>query len=129
MDWSAYCATPQMSPKYKISRLHQRKDILRVVRSGRRVRGSSYDLIALTGGARLRVAVVVPLLGRNAVERNRVRRRTKEALRRSGILDGIDGDVMVRARRSAYGLCYQDVLKELGVVCDELKKELEKDAR
>ena len=118
-----------MSPKHKTSRLHQRKDILRVVRNGRRVRGSSYDLIALAGGARLRVAVVVPLLGRNAVERNRVRRRTKEALRRSSILDGIYGDLMVRARKSAYGLCYQDILKELAMVCDELKKETKKDAR
>jgi len=76
-----------MSANRDFQRLHRRKDIVRVFRQGRRVRGQAFDLIFLSeGDPRLRIAVVVPLHGQRAVDRNRVKRRTKEAIRTAAFL-------------------------------------------
>lgn len=103
-----------MSLHRAFSRLHRRKDILGVYANGERIRGASFDLIFVRGGRkRLRIAVVVPLLGRSAVERNRVKRRLKEALRTSDILQSVFGDVIVRAKGSAYEREYAEIREEL----------------
>lgn len=65
-----------------------------------------------------RVGVIVPKHRHNAVQRNRVKRRLREALRREVIprlvAAGIAADVVVRARREAYEASYQDFVSELG---------------
>lgn len=60
---------------------------------------------------------MVPRHGHTAVERNTVKRRLREALRRE-ILPALDGrkltvDVMVRARKEAYGRPYAELAGEL----------------
>lgn len=103
-----------MSANRDFQRLHRRKDIVRVFRQGRRVRGDAFDLVLLPAGdPGLRIAVVVPLHGQHAVDRNRVKRRTKEALRTEAFLEGIEGDCVVRANRAAYGRGYRELVEEL----------------
>ncbi|MFQ5587121.1 MAG: ribonuclease P protein component [Thermodesulfobacteriota bacterium] len=105
------------------TRLHKRKDILRVLKEGWRRKGPSFDIIARRGGEDgLRIAVVVPMFAMRAVDRNKVRRRAKEALRRGGFLGGIHGDVVVRARREAYGMRYSDIVEELRLSFAALKE-------
>ena len=78
------------------------------------MRGSSYDLIVRQGEEeQLRIAVVVPLLGMHAVARNRLKRRTKEALKGGEFLGAIVGDVVVIAKKEAYDLCYDEVVEDL----------------
>ncbi len=104
-------------------RLHRRKDILRVYANGERLRGHSFDLIVVRGeGGKLRIAVIVPLMGMSAVERNRVKRRTKEALRMSEYLSSISGDVIVRAKKEAYERDYEEIQKELENAFSSLSK-------
>jgi len=78
------------------------------------VRGPSFDLLVLQGGEeKIRIAVVVPLLGKCAVERNRLKRRMKDALRGGDFLHTVRGDIVVRARKEAYDLSYRDIVEEL----------------
>ena len=64
-----------------------------------------------------RVGVVVPRHGNNAVRRNRVKRRLKEALRREVLprleAAGSNVDIIVRARREAYDTSYARLSAEL----------------
>lgn len=67
--------------------------------------------------ARSRVGLVVPRYGRRIVDRNLLKRRLREILRKQ-ILPGLrkrgDGhDVLVRSRREAYGAGYNELLVEL----------------
>lgn len=64
-----------------------------------------------------RVGLVVPRYGNTAVRRNKVKRRLREAVRRE-LLPLLDGralriDVIVRARREAYGVPYGELAREL----------------
>ena len=64
-----------------------------------------------------RVGVVVPKHRHDIVERNLVKRRLREVLRREVLprLDacGLAVDVMVRAKREAYGVSYGDLRDQL----------------
>jgi ribonuclease P protein component len=103
-----------MSANRDFQRLHKRKDIVRVFRHGSRVRGDALDLVCLRGEEEgLRIAVVVPLFGHRAVDRNLVKRRMKEALRTGGFLRDVRGDYVVRANRAAYGRGYDEIAREL----------------
>jgi ribonuclease P protein component len=70
-----------------------------------------------------RVGVIVPKHRHTVAERNRVKRRLREALRLEVLprleAAGIPADVLVRARREAYGAPY-------GVLRDELVRWVEK---
>ena len=64
-----------------------------------------------------RAGVVVPRYGHRIVERNRVKRRLREVLRREVLPwlsdHGIAVDVLVRARREAYGASFAALREEL----------------
>jgi ribonuclease P protein component len=74
-----------------------------------------YDSASPVG--RSRVGLVVPRYGRRIVERNLLKRRLREILR-TEVLPGLRTrgdrrDVLVRARRDAYGVPHGDLLAEL----------------
>jgi len=64
-----------------------------------------------------RVGVIVPRHRHSIVERNRVRRRLREVLRLEVLprllAAGVPADVLVRARREAYGAPYGELRDEL----------------
>ncbi|HEX6133949.1 MAG TPA: ribonuclease P protein component [Longimicrobiales bacterium] len=64
-----------------------------------------------------RVGVVVPRHRHTIVERNRVKRRIREVLRREVLprlaACNTNADVLVRARQAAYGVPYDELREEL----------------
>lgn len=67
---------------------------------------------------------MVPKHGRTIVERNRLKRRLREIGRRQVLpeLDtkGLHGDVLIRARRRAYGAGFQELSDEVREAVEEL---------
>lgn len=99
-------------------RLTRSADIRDVFRRGKRSRTVHLDVFdSASPGARSRVGVVVPRYGHRVVDRNLVKRRLREALRRELLprLDerGVVVDVLVRARREAYGASFATLRDEL----------------
>jgi ribonuclease P protein component len=100
-------------------RITRGAEIRALFKRGKRSRTPHLDVLYSDSPASFaRVGVVVPRYGNSAVRRNRVKRRLKEALRRE-ILPRLDGtgaavDLMVRARREAYGASYARLAAELG---------------
>lgn len=91
----------------RAARLRHRRDILRVLRSGRRLPGPLVDVYAVSSPAgRPRVGVIVPRYGRTIVQRNRVRRRLREIARRDWLPlafgSGVGLDLILKAKPSAY---------------------------
>lgn len=66
---------------------------------------------------RSRFAVVVPRYGHGAVERNRVKRRLRELVRREWLpaarSRGSSVDVVLRAKPTAYGVSYERLRESL----------------
>jgi ribonuclease P protein component len=82
---------------------------------GRRRRAPPFDLLWLpntVGYARL--AVIVPRHRHTAVERNRLRRRLREILRREVLTDLPPLDLVIRARHDAYGATFDELRVALG---------------
>ncbi len=96
------------------ARVRRSGDIRAVLRSGVRKRTSVLDVYALaTAHGRPRVGWVVPMMGQGAVARNRLKRRLRE-IGRLEVLPRMWGrgsgvDVLVRARRRAYGATYRQL--------------------
>ena len=99
-------------------RITRGSEIRAVFKRGKRNRTPHLDvLVTDSPGSFSRVGLVVPRHGHTAVERNTVKRRLREALRRE-ILPGVDErapavDILVRARREAYGVPYAELAGEL----------------
>jgi ribonuclease P protein component len=91
-------------------------------REGRRVRTTHLDLAWRPGTRqRARAAIVVPRYQFTAVARNRLRRRLREILRR-GVLATLPAvDVVVRAKRAAYGAPFAVLRDELADAGARLK--------
>jgi ribonuclease P protein component len=64
-----------------------------------------------------RIGVVVPKHRHNSVDRNRLKRRLREVLRREVlprlVEHNVMADVLVRARREAYGATFEQLHTEL----------------
>ena len=95
-----------------------------VFKRGKRNRTPHLDvLVTDSPGSFSRVGLVVPRHGHSAVERNTVKRRLREVLRRDVLptLDDRGGpvDVLVRARREAYGVPYAVLAAEIRHWMDE----------
>ncbi len=93
----------------RAARLRSERDIRATFREGRRRSGPDLELFARVSAAgRPRVAIVVPKHGRTIVQRNRLRRRLREILRREWLpeaaREGASVDLVVRARPTAYDL-------------------------
>ena len=67
--------------------------------------------------SRSRLGLIVPRHGHRIVDRNRLKRRLREIGRRQILpeLDalGVEGDVLIRARRSAYGADFDRLLHDV----------------
>lgn len=102
----------------KVARLRKRDEIVRVLRSGRRIRSGPVEVIVTDSTSdRSRVAVVVPRHGRTIVERNRLKRRLREILRREWLPRageaGVRLDLVLRPGAAAYDTPFQDVRRYL----------------
>jgi ribonuclease P protein component len=112
-------APEQRGRRYpRARRITRGSEIRALFERGKRSRTPHLDvLVAASPGSFSRVGIVVPRHGHSAVERNRVKRRLREALRQE-ILPRLDGgsarvDLLVRARREAYGATYAALADEL----------------
>jgi len=90
------------------ARLTRGREIRQVLRGGKRSRGPYVDVFwAPSPAGRPRLSVVVPRYGHSAASRNRVRRRVREAVRIAwlpSLIDrGLAVDMVLRARRGAFG--------------------------
>lgn len=99
-------------------RISSGREIRAVFGRGKRSRTNHLDvLVAASPVDFSRVGWVVPLHGHGTVERNRLKRRLRE-LARLELLPRLDGadervDVLVRARREAYGAGYDQLRDEV----------------
>lgn len=105
-------------------RLTRSADIRSVFRRGKRSRTVHLDVFdSASPVAHPRIGVVVPKYRHDAVDRNRVKRRLREALRRE-VLPRVTErslavDVLVRARREAYGVPFAVLRDELVSWCED----------
>ena len=99
-------------------RITRGAEIRALFQRGKRSRTRHLDVLDSGSPASYaRVGLVVPKYGHTAVRRNAVKRRLREALRQE-VLPRLDQrelarDVMVRARREAYGVAYADLADQL----------------
>jgi ribonuclease P protein component len=97
------------------SRITRRQDFERAKRRGTWYRGKLLDFIVTVGAASgPRFGSIVPLYGHAIVERNTVKRRIREIVRRDVLPSVTDRvDIVVLARRSAYGADFSRLREEL----------------
>ncbi|HVF40172.1 MAG TPA: ribonuclease P protein component, partial [Gemmatimonadaceae bacterium] len=69
-----------------------------------------------------RVAVIVGKHGHTIVERNQLRRRLRELARTQIIPIGIQMDVVIRSVPSAYDATFDQLSREIGTICVQLKE-------
>jgi len=98
----------------RAARLTRAADIRRCLQVGRRRRFEYLEMIwADNSTGHPRLGLIVPKYGANAVARNRLRRRIKEVWRREVQPVQPDWDLIVRARREAYGQPFADLRHQL----------------
>ena len=100
------------------ARIRRTRDIQRVFRDGRRLRGSLVDVyMAASERPGARVCVIVPRFGRSAVARNRVRRRLTDIARREWLPlaagSCVHVDLILKARPPAYENSYETLRQTL----------------
>ena len=106
-------------------RIHKAKEIRALLRDGSRKKTPSLDVFFLSSSvARNRWGMIVPKHQHSIVERNRVKRRLRE-IGRTRVLPrlrerGLTLDVVVRARREAYGVGYRRLSDELESLTEDL---------
>jgi ribonuclease P protein component len=71
--------------------------------------------------ARSRSGIIVPLYQRTAVQRNQLRRRIREILRRETLRLLPPVDLVVRARREAYGASFAVLRDELNQAAAKIR--------
>ena len=106
-------------------RIHKAKDIRSLLRRGSRKKTPSLDVFFLSSsGSRSRWGMIVPRHRHSIVERNRVKRRLREIARTSVLPrlreQGLALDVLVRARREAYGVGFRSLKDELQSMTEDL---------
>ena len=107
-------------------RLSRGPDILAVLRRGKRSGTPHLDVYhSFSPASHLRVGWIVPKAGHDSVERNLVKRRIREILRQDIIplmaaCPSAPTEILVRAKRSAYGTPYGDLRSELLAWADRL---------
>ena len=104
-------------------RLTRGSEIREVLGKGKRSGTAHLDVFAAASPlSHLRIGLIVPRYGHSAVERNLVKRRLREAVRRDFIpalaRERVTTDIILRARRNAYGVPYVTLRDELIQLAD-----------
>ncbi len=107
------------------SRITDARDIRELLRRGWRKKTSHLDVFFLSSEKPAsRLGFVVPRYGRRVVDRNRVKRRLREVGRTEVLprlrVSGVSLDLLIRARREAYGVAYRELRRELTETIEEL---------
>ena len=106
-------------------RIHKARDIRSLLRDGSRKKTPSLDVFFLASSASCnRWGIIVPKHRHSIVERNRVKRRLRE-IGRTRVLprlreQGLALDVLVRARREAYGVGFRKLSDEIRSMTEDL---------
>lgn len=91
------------------------------MRSGAKVRAKLLDLRRMDNSANVvRVAVIVAKFGYTAVERNKLKRRLRELVRMRMLPVIAPMDLLVRARREAYGATFETLRDDVTDVAKRL---------
>lgn len=107
------------------ARIRLRRDIQNLLRRGKRTRTRHLDVFVIASPvSRPRFGTVVPKHRHEIVERNRLRRRLREA-GRIQVLPRLweaerSVDILVRARREAYDASYEELETELTTLTENL---------
>ena len=99
-------------------RVRKGSDIRRVFSKGKRSRTRHLDVVfAASPVSHPRLGVIVPKHRHGIVDRNRLKRRLREIGRREVLprlrSTGVEVDLLVRARREAYEVGFEELRREL----------------
>ncbi|MGW8264747.1 MAG: ribonuclease P protein component [Longimicrobiales bacterium] len=106
-------------------RITRARDLRKLLRNGKRKKTSHLDVFFLSSeGSVPRAGFVVPKFRYRVVKRNQVKRRLREIARRELLPrlreEGVQVDLLIRARREAYAADYQQLLEGLKEIVEEL---------
>jgi len=107
---------PEHAPYPRWLRLTRGSDLQKVLREGKRARTEHLEVRILASLLRHpRVGIIVPKHRHSIVERNRLKRRLREILRREilPLVPGLAADVVVRAGPRAYEATFEMLHTEL----------------
>ena len=107
---------PEHAPYPRWLRLTRGSDLQKVLREGKRARTEHLEVRILASLLRHpRVGIIVPKHRHSIVERNRLKRRLREILRREilPLVPGLAADVVVRAGPRAYEVTFEMLHTEL----------------
>jgi ribonuclease P protein component len=106
-----------LTPSARLPRAHRlarASDIHRCLAQGRRRRLEHLDMIWMDNSSgQPRMGLIVPRFQSSAVARNRLRRRLREIWRRDIQPLQPGGDILIRARREAYGASFDALRAQL----------------
>jgi len=111
------------------ARIRLGSEIRELLERGKRKRTRNVDVFfAASPASRSRLGLIVPKHGQRIVDRNLVKRRLREIGRRM-VLPGLDGegvqaDVILRARRAAYEADFAVLEKEVKEAMEEAVEDL-----
>ena len=126
-------SAPQKAKKGfpKARRLLRRSDFERVYREGRRHFAAHMTIFYVSAGSKLQTGVRVGFavgkaLG-GAVERNRLKRRLREAVRLSGLQAEVSADLVIHPKRSLGKIDFEELQREIGRAFAAIEKSLPKE--
>ncbi len=105
----------------RAARIRKTSEIRSLLKRGKRKRTDHLDVFfAPSPASRSRVGVIVPKHRHGIIERNWLRRRLRE-LERTCLLPalnaaGLELDVLLRARREAYGVPFRTLEREVNMI-------------
>lgn len=107
----------------RAARISKASEIRALIKRGKRKRTNHLDVFfAPSPASRSRVGVIVPKHRHRIVQRNSLKRRLRE-LERTRLLPalnaaGVELDVIVRARREAYGVTFRTLEQEVNAITE-----------